>query len=132
MKHTRTRGYRRYLRERAITHAFDIYWRQWGWMDQAFQCWFTDEGFLTYYTVSHYVDADNPFLDTNDARYAHQDNYREHVRRNICGRSADNLRLCSCYTCSGYKRYEKNRQMMREEAATKDSKNEVYDLGAKT
>lgn len=119
------RSVRRYNRTRAIQHAFDIYWNKWGRGNDTFKEVFTEEGFLTYWSAKTYVDVDNPTLDTNEARFSHEDKYRQHVL-GIVSQAADNLRLCSCWMCSGYKKYEKTHHMIREEMRDADDWNEVW------
>lgn len=102
MKHQRTRDYRRSVRARAIAHAFDIYWHSWGECDDAFKAY-------------RYYDHCRIILDHEQARWYYEDQHRIKVL-DWAKQAADNMRLCSCFLCSGYKKYEKTPQDLREAA----------------
>lgn len=112
--HTKTklRGERRANRQRAITHAFNLYWyEQWNRDPFAVTSWLHDG-------VVH--------LETNAERYERQDEYRNEVLESA-KRTADHLRQCSCFICSGYKKYEKAPSRLREEYRNEDAALELRD-----
>lgn len=100
MKQQRTRGYRRTVRARAIAHAFDIYWHAWGKCDDAFKAY-------------RYSGHKRITLDHEQARWYFEDQHRAKIL-DWAKQAADNMCLCSCFMCSGYKKYEKTPQAMRE------------------
>lgn len=113
MKHQRTRDYRRSVRARAIAHAFDIYWNQWFAFRQPFVSYRYSNGYCRI------------ILDHEQARWYYEDQHRNEV----IGRAkqaADNMCLCSCFLCSGYKKYEKTRHDLRELARDKDDFDELF------
>jgi hypothetical protein len=99
------RAERRNRREKAIQHAFNIYWHQWGRSTEAFKYnrWSED---VTY-------------IETNEERYRKEDEHREKVLMSA-KLIAKHLRNCSCYICSGYKKYEKTRKQIQMLAQDKD------------
>lgn len=110
MKHQRTRDYRRHVRTRAVAHAFDIYWHQFFYRD-AFKPLSN-----RYYPV---------IIDNEQDRWNHEDEHRNEVFSHA-KRDADNMRLCSCFMCSGYKKYEKTAYDLRELAREKDDLDELF------
>lgn len=106
-----TRGERRARRLHAIEHAFDVYWNKWGrWND----------------TFRHhlYVGYERIYLETEDARRQMEDEARAECLI-TAKRVAKHLRNCSCFMCSGYKKYEKTPKQLR---ARYQDEDEVADL----
>jgi len=87
-----TRGVRRHYRNRAIQHAFDIYWNKW-------------DGATKTYDYNKWHD-DKILLEDNAARFTHQDEHRSNVLIRAV-KNAKHLRNCSCFLCSGHKEFEK-------------------------
>lgn len=107
------RGVRRYNRTRAIQHAFNIY-RTWHG--------FRAENAYDYNKWQH----DKIVLEDNAARFSHQDEHRLDVLA-IATKNARHMRMCSCWMCSGYKKYEKTPKMLREAAKDADDWADVED-----
>lgn len=94
-----TRGVRRDRRLRAIGHAFDVYWHKWGrWHDEY-------EGRLR-------RGYERIYLETEEDRRRKQDEARQACVE-VAKLAADHLRTCSCFKCSGYKKYEKTPHQIR-------------------
>lgn len=107
------RGVRRYNRTRAIQHAFNIYRYQWG---------LGTKDAYKYYKSQH----DLIILEDNAARFSHQDEHRLDVLA-MATKNARHMRTCSCWMCSGYKKYEKTPKMLREAAKDADDWADVED-----
>ncbi len=93
------RSVRRHYRERAIQHAFNVYWFHW--------YGHTANDAYSYNSWQH----DKVLLENNEARFEHQDEHRKNVL-NKATKKAKHLRYCSCKMCSYYKEYKKNLEQM--------------------
>lgn len=65
-------------------------------------------------------------LEDNAARFSHQDEHRLDVLA-MATKNARHMRTCSCWMCSGYKKYEKTPKMIREAAKDADDWTDVED-----
>lgn len=92
MKRERNRGYRRQQRERAIQHAFDIFWYQWSEYKSSFK----GRGYYNYQRI---------ILDHNNARWYYENLHRQHII-DWAKQSADNMCTCSCYLCTAHRKYK--------------------------
>ena len=108
-----TRSVRRYKRTRSIQYAFNIYRSHWG---------FQNQNAFDYNKWQH----DRIILEDNAARFSHQDEHRLDVL-NFANKKARHLRTCSCWFCSGYKKYEKTPKMLKEAARSLDDLTDLED-----
>ena len=107
--HHRGRANRRHFREVAIGHAFRVmFWSQNDRNDWARK---NHMGYTTAIGVN---------------KWLYQDICKYEVLL-WAKQRADNMRLCSCFLCSGYKKYAQSRSQLREQARTIDDLLEVYD-----
>lgn len=103
----RGRAFRRHRRQVMVARAFDMYFYGWGYRSH----WQEHR----YSGYERMVGADKHLCqDVN--RYE----TLQHAKQ-----AADNMRLCSCFMCSGYKDYEKTPRRKREEAQDRDDLMEV-------
>lgn len=109
-----SRAERRHRRCRAVKRAFEIYWKSW----------------------------DSP-RDWDDFRYGRSRGFRildgEQERRDMQDRHradwmlnaklwADHMRTCSCYLCSGHKKYVKSTADAREAIRTRDELDDLWSV----
>lgn len=113
MKQERNCGYRRHLRERSIAHAFHIYWNIWGDCDDVFK-W---RGWQGYEPI---------IIEDQQARWEIENQHRADVL-NRASKNADHMRMCSCFMCSGYKKYEKSPKQLREIYRDADAAEELFE-----
>ncbi|MBS1722535.1 MAG: hypothetical protein JSS66_05950 [Armatimonadetes bacterium] len=95
---TRDRGYRRYVKTRAIERAFDVYWNAWGWREDAFK----HRGWYGYEKV---------ILETVEERWAVEAEHKAETMLRAKA-TADNMCTCSCWVCT--RRYEPSPYIRRE------------------
>lgn len=91
MENKFNRALRRHQRARSIQHAFNVRWYKWGFYENS-------------YTFFGWR-KDIVVLETEEQRRQYQDEHREDVLM-TAKFIAEHLRTCSCYMCSGYKKYE--------------------------
>lgn len=112
MKTKNKRAIRRYRREKAIQHAFNVYWYSWGQNNDT-------------YKFNRWQDEEI-YLETNEERFKYQDEHRQDVL-NTVKLVANHLRNCSCFLCSGYKDYEKTRKQLQTLAKDRDDETALFD-----
>lgn len=100
------RALTRLRRQKAIQHAFNVYWHKWGRGDDPY-------GYYSWWG------CEKVYLDNNEDRYAHEDEHRSEVML-TSKMVAKHLRNCSCFMCSGYKKYEKTPWQLRQAAKDLD------------
>lgn len=108
-----TRDVRRHYRSRAIQHAFDIYWHQWYGFGAA--------DAYDYNKWQH----DKVFPEDNAARFQHEDEHRQEVL-SYARKNAKHLCNCSCFMCSGHKKYEKTPKQLRLDAQDADELDALF------
>ena len=107
------RGERRERKQHAIKHAFDIYWHKWGrWNDV--------------YHAHGWWGRERVYLETEESRRQEQDTARNECLKHS-KRVAENFCTCSCWMCSGYKKYEKTPKMFRERYRDIDDCDSAWD-----
>lgn len=98
MKRERNRDYRRSVRARAVSRAFDVYWNSWGYWENRFRSRF---------------DQERVILEQEHVRWDYENQHRLDVLT-WAKQRADNMCWCSCLLCTGYKKYEKTTYDLRE------------------
>jgi len=93
MKRERNRGYRRQMRERAVKHAFDVYWYYWNESNEALK------------SHRYYYNYCRIILDHNRARWYYEDLHRDKIL-GWAKQNADNMCTCSCWICTRYRNYK--------------------------